>query len=137
MTETTRINWLTGQILDACIEVHKNLGPGLLESIYEECLCYELELRKIPYERQKHFRLEYKGKKLQKGYKMDILVDKLVPVELKAQELRPIDFVQIRSYLRHMKKKIGLLINFNVTLLKEGYNRIYHDPHSNKKVNNF
>jgi GxxExxY protein len=122
---STDINDLTGQVISAAIEVHKNLGPGLLESVYEECLCRELQLREIPYERQKELTIEYKGAKLDCGYRLDIFVANSVIVELKACEnLQPIHEAQLLTYLKMTGLKIGLLINFNVPLLKEGIKRI-------------
>ena len=116
---------LTGEVIGAAIEVHKTLGPGLLESTYEECLCRELELRKISYERQKGLPIEYKGLRLDCGYRLDILVaDKLI-IELKACErLQPIHEAQLLTYLKLTGMKIGLLINFNVPMLKQGIKRI-------------
>jgi len=118
------INKLTGEIIGAAIEVHKALGPGLLESAYEECLCHELILRGISFERQKDLPIEYKGVKLDCGYRLDILVEKTVVVELKAGErLEPIHEAQILTYLKLTGLKIGLLINFNVAVLKDGIKR--------------
>ena len=119
------INDLTGQVISAAIEVHKNLGPGLLESVYEECLCRELDLRKIPYERQRELPIEYKGLNLDCGYRLDIFVANRVIVELKACEsLQPIHEAQLLTYLKMTDVKVGLLINFNVSLLKDGIKRI-------------
>jgi GxxExxY protein len=116
---------LTGEVIGAAIEVHKTLGPGLLESTYEECLCRELELRKIPYERQKELPIEYKGLKLDCGYRLDILVANRVILELKACEsLQPIHEAQLLTYLELTGIKLGLLINFNVPMLKQGIKRI-------------
>jgi GxxExxY protein len=116
---------LTGEVIGAAIEVHKTLGPGLLESTYEECLCRELELRKIPYERQKELPIEYKGLKLDCGYRLDILVANRVILELKACEsLQPIHEAQLLTYLKLTGIKLGLLINFNVPMLKQGIKRI-------------
>ena len=118
------INELTGEVIGAAIEVHKALGPGLLESVYEECMCVELGLREIPYERQKELPVEYKGAKLDCAYRLDILVAKLV-VELKAcNSLEPIHEAQLLTYLKLTGLKVGLLINFNVPVLKEGIKRL-------------
>ena len=119
------INKLTGDVIGAGIEVHKILGPGLLESTYEECLCHELDLRKIPYERQKELPIEYKGVALDCGYRLDLVVaDKLV-IELKACEsLQPIHEAQLLTYLKLTGIKLGLLINFNVPVLKQGIKRL-------------
>ncbi|MFH1147044.1 MAG: GxxExxY protein [Pseudomonadota bacterium] len=119
------INDLTSLVIGAAIEVHKALGPGLLESVYEQCLCRELELRKIPFEQQKVLPLEYKGLRLDCGYRMDILVDKTLIVELKAcDDLQPIHEAQLLTYLKLTGLKIGLLINFNVSVLKNGIKRM-------------
>ena len=119
------INKLTGEVIGAAIEVHKSLGPGLLESAYEECLCHELDLRKIAYERQKALPVEYKGVRLDCGYRLDVVVgDKLI-VELKAVEsLLPIHKAQLLTYLKLAGIKTGLIINFNVSALKDGIQRI-------------
>ena len=119
------INKLTGQVIGAAIEVHKVLGPGLLESAYEECLCHELGLRKIRYERQKELPVEYKGVKLDCGYRLDILVPDQLIVELKACEiLQPIHEAQLLTYLKLTGIKVGLLINFNAPVLKDGIRRL-------------
>jgi GxxExxY protein len=119
------INDLTGMVIGAAIEVHKALGPGLLETTYEECLCHELLLRNISFERQKILPVEYKGVKLDCGYRLDLLVaDKLV-VELKSCEmLQPVHEAQLLTYLKLTGIEVGLLINFNVPILKEGIKRI-------------
>ena len=119
------INDLTGKVIGAAIEVHKFLGPGLLESTYEKCLCRELELRKFFLERQKELPVEYKGVKLDCGYRLDILVENRLIVELKACEsLQPIHEAQLLTYLKLTGIKVGLLINFNVPVLKEGIRRL-------------
>ena len=118
---------LTGQIIGAAIEVHKQLGPGLLESTYQACLCHELELRGISFECQKPLALEYKGIRLECGYRIDLLVAGLVIVELKSVEaLAPIHEAQLLTYLKLMGVKVGFLINFNVVVLKDGIRRLVH-----------
>lgn len=120
-----RINQITEAIIGAAIEVHRALGPGLLESAYEECLCYELDLRKISFERQQPLPVEYKGHLLDCGYRMDLLVNDKVVVEMKAVEkLLPIHEAQLLTYLKLGGWKVGLLINFNVPVLKEGICRM-------------
>ena len=115
---------LTGKIIGCAIEVHKALGPGLLESAYEECLAYELQNAGLRIERQKPLPIVYKGIKLDCGYRIDILVEDLVVVELKtADEFNPIHEAQILTYLKFSEKKIGLLMNFNVTVFKNGLKR--------------
>ncbi len=117
---------LTGQI-GAAIEVHKQLGPGLLESTYQACLCHELELRGISFECQKPLPLEYKGIRLECGYRIDLLVAGLVIVEIKSVEaLAPIHEAQLLTYLKLTGIKVGFLINFNVVVLKEGIRRLIH-----------
>jgi GxxExxY protein len=119
------INKLTGEVIGAAIEVHKALGPGLLESAYEECLCRELDLRKIAYERQKELPVEYKGVRLDCGYRLDVVVGHKLIVELKAVEsLLPIHKAQLLTYLKLTGIKTGLIINFNVFALKDGIQRI-------------
>jgi GxxExxY protein len=121
----TDINQLTGEVINAAIEVHRTLGPGLLESIYEECLCHEFGLRKIPYERQKELPIEYKGIKLNANFRLDVLVNKQLILEIKSCDtLLPIHEAQLLTYLKLTGLKIGLLINFNVPVLKEGIKRI-------------
>jgi len=119
------INHLTGQIIGAAIEIHKELGPGLLESAYEECLCHEFNLRKISYKRQQSLPIEYKGIKLDCGYRIDIIVKDLVILELKSVDrLQPIHDAQLLTYLKLTGLKVGLLINFNVSVLKQGIKRL-------------
>jgi GxxExxY protein len=116
---------LTHEIIGAAIEVHRMLGPGLLESAYEECLARELSLRSIPFERQKPLPLVYKDVKLECGYRIDLLVDGRIVVELKAVDaLAPIHDAIVLTYLRLSGCKIGLLINFNATVLKDGLRRL-------------
>ena len=119
------INNLTGKVIGAAIEVHKALGPGLLESAYEECLSYELMLNKMRFERQKPLPVEYKGVKLDCGYRLDLVVENILIIELKACEnLLPIHEAQLLTYLKLTHIKVGLLINFNVPVLKEGIKRL-------------
>jgi GxxExxY protein len=118
---------LTGQIFGAAIEVHKQLGPGLLESTYQACLCHELELRGISFECQKPLPLEYKGIRLECGYRIDLLVAGSVIVEIKSVEgLAPIHEAQLLTYLKLTGIKVGFLINFNVVVLKQGIRRLVH-----------
>ena len=123
--DDTDINRLTGEVINAAIEVHKALGPGLLESVYEECLCHELSLRKISYKRQKDLPIEYKGVKLECGYRLDVVVADRLILEIKACEsLLPIHDAQVLTYLKLTGIKVGLLINFHVPVLKDGIKRI-------------
>jgi GxxExxY protein len=111
----------TSSIIGAAIEVHRNLGPGLLESAYEECLCHELHLRGLDFKRQVALPLLYKGLKLDCGYKLDLIVQDQIILELKAvDKLLPIHEAQLLTYLRLTGKRVGLLINFNVPLLTQG-----------------
>ena len=111
----------TDEIIAAAIEVHRHLGPGLLESAYEECLCRELQLRNVPFHRQIPLPVDYKGVKLDCGYRIDLLVNDEVILELKAiEKILPVHEAQLLSYLRLLNKRLGLLINFCVPVLKEG-----------------
>jgi len=117
-------NEITEAVIGAAIEVHRALGPGLLESAYEECLCRELALRRIPFERQRPLPVEYKGALLDCGYRLDLLVADRVVVEVKSVEIvLPIHEAQLLTYLRLGGWKVGLLINFNVPILKRGIHR--------------
>jgi GxxExxY protein len=119
---------LTHSIIGAAIEIHRNLGPGLLEAVYEECLAKELVLREIPYARQKPIPLVYKDLKLECGYRLDFLVAGRVVVELKSIDaIAPIHDSVMLTYLRLSEMPLGLLINFNVVLLKDGIRRyVWH-----------
>ncbi len=115
----------TKEIIAAALEVHRRLGPGLLESAYEECLCYELEIRGIRYCRQKNLPFVYKGKKLDCGYRLDVVVNDVILLELKSVgKLLPIHEAQLLTYLKLSGMRTGLLINFNELLLKDGIKRI-------------
>jgi GxxExxY protein len=124
-TETQRLNQITEQIIGCAIEVHRALGPGLLESAYEECLCYELSQKGLKFKRQVALPVVYKEVKLDCGYKLDIVVEDLVIIEIKAvQNLLPVHEAQLLSYLKSGNKPIGLLINFHVSVLKNGLKRL-------------
>ena len=124
MNEAKR-NQLSGIVLDACIEVHRNLGPGLLESVYESCLYSELTDRKVKCKRQVDLPIHYKGKRLDEKLVIDILVENEIIIELKAVErILPIHEAQLLTYLRLSNKRLGLLINFNMPTLKEGFKRL-------------
>ncbi len=112
---------LTGAIRGAAIEVHRHLGPGLLESAYEECLCHELALRGVRFERQVALPVEYKGVKLDCGYRMDLLVESRVVIEVKSVEaVARVHEAQLLTYLRLSGHRVGLLMNFNVPLMTKG-----------------
>ena len=123
---------LTEKIIGAAIEVHKTIGPGLLESAYEECLAHEMQLRGLRFERQIALPVTYKDVKLDCGYRLDFLVEKKVVIELKAVDiLQPIHEAQLLTYLKLGGWTVGLLINFNVPVLKSGIKRIvnnYKEP---------
>ena len=112
---------LTEEVLGAAIEVHKHLGPGLLESTYEACLAHELELRGLSFQRQVQMPLNFKGIRLEEAYRLDLLIENKVIVELKSVEtLLPIHESQLMTYLKLSGMRVGFLINFNVPLLKDG-----------------
>ena len=112
---------LTEQIIGAAIEVHRALGPGLMESVYEECLCHELHLRGLSFQRQLSIPVLYKGVKLDCGYLLDVLVEDTVILELKcAERIIPVHEAQLLTYMKLLKKPVGFVINFNVPVLKQG-----------------
>jgi GxxExxY protein len=116
---------LTEKLIASAIEVHRHLGPGLLESAYEECYCHELKLQNVPLERQKPLPLEYKGIKLDCGYRMDVVAAGTVVVEIKCVEkLLPIHEAQVLTYLKLFGLKVGLLINFHSRFVKDGIKRL-------------
>ncbi len=120
-----KCNELSNIILGSAIEVHKQLGPGLLESAYESCLCHELTGKNIEVKRQELLPINYKGENVDAGYRIDILVNDLVIVELKTVDIIiPIHRAQLMTYLKLSNKWLGLLVNFNVKLLKQGIERI-------------
>jgi GxxExxY protein len=122
---TEREKWLTSQVMNISINVHRYLGPGLLESIYEKCFCYELAKRNIPYIKQKNIELIYDELIIDDALRIDILIDDLVIVELKAQELyHPVWEAQLLSYLRLTGKRLGYILNFHVPLMKNGIKRM-------------
>jgi len=120
-----RENQISGIILESAIAVHSALGPGLLESAYEACLCHELSVRGLAFRTQVPLKIQYRNVSLDVAYRIDLLVEDLVIVELKAIErLMPIHDAQLLSYLKISDKKLGLLINFHVLRLKDGYKRV-------------
>jgi GxxExxY protein len=119
------LNEISEQVIGAAIEVHKVIGPGLLESAYEACMRHELTLRGLKVEPQRELPIEYKGLKLDCGYRIDLLVENKVVVELKAvKALEPVHDAQLLTYLKLGSWKLGLLINFNVPVLKKGVRRM-------------
>jgi GxxExxY protein len=119
-----KLNEITAKIIGCAIDVHKSLGPGLLESAYEECLAYELQQAELSVERQVPVPVVYRDIKLNCGYRIDILAENSVVIELKSVDaISPVHEAQILTYMRFANKPIGLLINFNVTVLKNGIKR--------------
>jgi len=121
-------NELSSAIIGCALKVHKALGSGLLESAYEACLCYELTRAQLKVEQQKGLPLVYEGVKLECGYRVDLLVEDKVIIELKAVEaISPLHSAQVLTYLKLSNCKLGLIINFNVLLLKDGIRRIVNN----------
>ena len=117
--------WIAKQIVDIAVNIHIQLGPGLLESVYAKCFYYELTTRNINFEREKHVPIIYNDLKIDDGLKLDCLVEDLVILEFKAQEnYHPVWDAQLLSYLKLTKKRLGFLINFHVPLMKDGIKRI-------------
>jgi GxxExxY protein len=129
------INQLTERVIGACIEIHKTLGPGLLESACEECLCHELRLAGVAFERQRSLPVAYKGVQLDCGYRLDVVVEDKLIVELKSVEaLAPIHDAQLLTYLKHSGITVGPLTNFNVSVPRRGIKRIVnHDDESSER----
>src|SRR5260370_586864 len=120
-----QLNDLSRKVIGLCIDIHRQLGPGLLESAYEECLAYELSNAGLGFERQRALPIEYKEVKLDCGYRLDFVVESFLIVELKAAtELHPIHEAQLLTYLKLDRKPLGLLINFNMPVLKQGVKRV-------------
>lgn len=127
-SDTEKLDLLTGKIIGCSIEVHKAIGPGLLESAYEGCLCYELAQNGMEFRRQVPLPVVYKGVNLDCGYKLDIIVEELVILEIKAVErLISIHEAQLLSYLRMLNIRVGLLLNFHSSVLKDGIKRIVNN----------
>ncbi len=122
------INDLSGIVIGAAIEVHKVLGPGLLESAYENCLCHELQLRNIVFERQKPLPITYKGVNLDCGYRLDVVVQGILVLEVKAcDKIEPIHQAQLLTYLKLSGLSLGLLLNFNVPAIRNGIVRVANE----------
>lgn len=123
-TKREREEFLAKEIVDCAYKVHKQLGPGLLEKVYEVCFCHELIKKGIPFLRQMDIPIVYDGLRFEEGLRLDVLVDDLIICELKAKdELNPVWKAQIISHLKITGKNLGFLINFNVALIKDGINR--------------
>jgi GxxExxY protein len=123
-----RLNHQSNIIIGAALEVHRELGPGMLESAYESCLAFELSRRGLSFEQQKPLPLMYKQTRLACGFRLDLLVENEIIVEVKATErLERVHLAQLRHYLKQLKLNLGLLINFNVRLLRDGIKRVVSD----------
>jgi GxxExxY protein len=121
----------SAEVIGACIEVHRHLGPGLLESAYERCVCRELSLRGVRFDRQREVPLVYKGLEIDPPYRLDIVVNDRLIVELKAvSQLLPIHEAQVLTYLRLTGLPVAILVNFNVATLRQGVRRITLKPRS-------
>ncbi len=119
---------LTGEIIGAAIDIHRSLGPGLLESTYEECMAYELTERGLEFQRQLALPIHYKGRQLNAGYRVDLLVNRQIIVELKSvQTIEPVHEAQLLTYLKLANIQCGLLLNFNVSMMKLGVRRLLND----------
>ena len=122
------INQLSSKIIGAAIQVHKALGPGLLESAYEECICHELSSQSSSIERQKPLAINYKGVKLDCGYRLDIVVENTIILELKScEKIEPIHKAQLLTYLKLSGLNLGLILNFNVPVMRDGIVRIVNE----------
>ena len=122
------INQLSSKIIGAAIEVHKGLGPGLLESAYEKCLCHELKLRGLSFDNQKSLSLVFKGEEIDCGYRLDIVVDNAIILELKScEKIEPIHKAQLLTYLKLSGLTLGLVLNFNVPAMRDGIVRIVNN----------
>lgn len=120
-----RVEGVAGRAVDAAFQVHRALGPGLLESAYEACLAHELAIRRIPVLRQQFLPVEYKGARVEAGYRVDLLVDEVLIIEVKSVDcLAPIHTAQVLTYLRLSGLRLGFLINFNSVRFKDGIKRI-------------
>ena len=130
-------NELSGEIIGAAIEVHREIGPGLIESVYEEALCHELHLRGLSFVRQQAVCISYKGVKLATDLRLDLLVEGKIIVDLKAKEhLSPVDKPQLLTYLPLLNLRLGLLINFHTAVLKEGVSRVVNNLAAPPAANN-
>ena len=123
--QAQELNQISQEIIGAAIVVHSELGPGLLESVYEECLAYELTLRNISFERQKPVPVMYKGKQIDCGFRLDLLVSDSIVVELKTvEQILPVHQAQLMTYLKLTGCKLGLILNFNVEKMVKGIKRM-------------
>jgi len=128
MAAIMKMNQLSSKIIGAAIEVHKNLGPGLLESAYEECLCHELSIHGMSFEKQKSLPINYKGKRLDCGYRLDIVVENAIILELKScEKIESIHKAQLLTYLKLSGLNLGLILNFKVPFMRDGIVRIVNE----------
>jgi GxxExxY protein len=133
--KTRRFEDCSNAVIGACIEVHRHLGPGLLESAYEHCLAHELRALQLRFDRQRPVPLDYKGTKLECGYRLDLVVEDALVVEIKCvDQLLPIHKAQLLTYLRLTKLGTGLLVNFRETVLKHGLRRLILSPPWHRSV---
>jgi GxxExxY protein len=122
------INAITGNILDACLKIHNELGPGLFESVYEQVLFYELNKRSLSVQKQKPIPVIYDDIKFEDGFRADLIVNGLVIVEIKSVDLlSPVHYKQLHTYLKLSNIRDGVLVNFNVNLIKDGFHRIFNN----------
>lgn len=122
------VNAITGNILDACLKIHNELGPGLFESVYEQVLFYELSKRSLVVQKQKPIPVIYDSIKFEDGFRADLIVNGLVIIEIKSVDLlSPVHYKQLHTYLKLSNIKDGILVNFNVNLLKDGFHRIFNN----------
>lgn len=121
-------NAISGFLLDLFIKIHNELGPGLLESVYEEIICFELQKNNIPFKRQHPISVTYENIKLDAGFRADLIIDNKVIVEIKSIEnINAVHYKQVLTYLKLTDKKLGILVNFNVDLIKNGFHRIVNN----------
>ena len=120
-----RINELSGTVVDICFNIHRDLGPGLFESVYEEIFCFELASRGYSFRRQDPIPVFWKGKKMNLGFKADVIIEDQIILEIKSvEQLAPVHYKQVLTYLKLTNKKLGLLVNFNEALIKDGIRRV-------------
>lgn len=122
---TDREKWLTDQVMNMAIHIHKTIGPGLMESVYEKCFCYELGKRNIPFKRQQQIQIFYDSLVIDEGLRIDLLLDDLIIIKFKAQQdYHPVWEAQLLSCLKLTGKRLGYILNFNTTLMKDGIKRM-------------
>lgn len=123
-----KINTLTGLIIEAAIKIHTTIGPGCYEKVYEECLVYELHRKNVEVHRQLILPISYEELRIENAYKLDLLVDERVIVEIKCvYDMHPVHFKQLNTYLKLLNLKHGILLNFKTNLMKEGIHRVFNN----------